>query len=83
MRSIATLSVEIFLGVPLRVDKDIIRALADNGRCSLVAIGIEAIRQHLGQLELERHLVLGLVARDHHKGRFAATLRPMDMLLEF
>jgi hypothetical protein len=62
--------------LPFPGHKQPIRSPAGHGRCDLVAVGIESIREVQRQLELGRLLVLGFVFSDHDKRRFALTLRP-------
>jgi hypothetical protein len=68
--------------LPFPGHKQPIRSPADHGRCDLVAVGIESIREVQRQLELGLLLVLGFVFSDNDKRRFALTLRPMQVFIE-
>ena len=63
-------------------DKHRIGTLADHRGGNLVAINLKALGEHRRNLELEWVIVLGFVAPECEECRLAASLRPVQMLVE-
>ena len=63
-------------------DEHRIGTLADHRGGNLVAIDLEAVGEHRRNLELEWDIILGFVAPECEECRFAAPLRPVQMLVE-
>ena len=63
-------------------DEQSVRDFADDWGRDFVTKEIKTIRQDRRKLELECILVFRLFAVEHKDGRFAAPLRPVDVLVE-